>query len=184
MHWRRARHAKGRRRSLLFNSIGAGATFATLVIITISKFKGGAWPTVLLIPPMVLMFRRVRKYHSEVAERLTDEGSLDLGSLPEPIVAMSIKRLASVSRKAIRHLSRLRGSRDSTLERIDEERGSNEWLAKQRRGPGAPHRLQSAQVGGHRLGILRILRPVYGVIEEAVRGASGPPDRRDDCGSP
>jgi hypothetical protein len=107
MHWHRARDAKGRRRSLFFNGLGACATFATLVIITISKFKQGAWLTVLVIPPMVLLFLRVRKYHSEVSENIKEEAGLDLSVLPEPIVAIPVKRLDGVSRKAIRLAMRL-----------------------------------------------------------------------------
>lgn len=45
------------------NAIGAAATGLRLLIIVASKFREGAWITVLIIPPLIVVFRRVRRYH-------------------------------------------------------------------------------------------------------------------------
>jgi hypothetical protein len=56
------------------NSIGALATLTTLVVVIISKFKEGAWVTILLIPLIVLSFRRIYAHYSRVREELTLKG--------------------------------------------------------------------------------------------------------------
>lgn len=101
VHWHRNRgpHA---RRSLLLNGIGAVATACTLVIIAISKFTSGAWITILVIPPLVFLFLRIRRYHCKLDEQIDTHGPLDTSELCPPIIIIPMKRLDRVARKALR----------------------------------------------------------------------------------
>ncbi|HSB65727.1 MAG TPA: APC family permease [Anaerolineales bacterium] len=74
-HWWRER---GKNLSWLpratINGFGALATFATLLIVGISKFTEGAWIIVLLIPIFVIAFRRIRYHYKEVSHQLSLRG--------------------------------------------------------------------------------------------------------------
>jgi hypothetical protein len=66
MHHRRQREA-GWRRNAAINGLGATATGVVLVVILVSKFTSGAWIPTLVIPTLVLAFRRVKRHYAEVA---------------------------------------------------------------------------------------------------------------------
>ena len=59
---------------ILANGIGALATLTTLVVVILSKFLDGAWVTVLVIPLIVLLFRKVNNHYRQVREQLSLKG--------------------------------------------------------------------------------------------------------------
>jgi amino acid transporter len=101
IHWRRSREPHARR-SMVLNAIGATATACTLVIITISKFRAGAWLVVLVIPLLIYFLLRIRRYNSRVERETGDNMPLEVSDLCEPIVVIPMKRLDRVARKALR----------------------------------------------------------------------------------
>jgi amino acid transporter len=67
----------------IINGLGAIATFTTLLIVGISKFREGAWIIVLLIPLFVLTFQRIRQHYKDVGKQLSLRGlPPDLRPLP------------------------------------------------------------------------------------------------------
>ena len=56
------------------NGVGALATMTTLLVVIFSKFLEGAWITVLLIPLIVLAFRKVFTHYQRVREELSLKG--------------------------------------------------------------------------------------------------------------
>jgi amino acid transporter len=100
-HWKRegGRHA---RKSLVINLVGALATAATLCIIIVSKFREGAWLTLIVIPALLVLFLRVRAGYERVARQREDPNPLELDDLCLPIVVVPLQRLDRVSRKALR----------------------------------------------------------------------------------
>jgi len=54
----------------IINGVGAVATLAVLVDITIEKWKSGAWFVVLLIIMLVMMFRKIHRHYADVAQQL------------------------------------------------------------------------------------------------------------------
>jgi amino acid transporter len=100
-HWRRspAVHA---RRALWLNALGAVATGATLVVVILSKFTEGAWITVVTIPPVIWVLRRIRRYHAALGEEVDAGGPLDVSPLPPPVIVIPLKRMDRVARKALR----------------------------------------------------------------------------------
>jgi len=67
--WSRLR-TPGWRRSAVINAIGAGATGVVLVIVTVTKFTGGAWIVIVAIPLLVAFFVAVHRHYASVAASL------------------------------------------------------------------------------------------------------------------
>lgn len=93
LHWLRV---KGRSwtAKMIANGVGALATGTTLIIIAISKFREGAWITILVIPLLVILFLRIRSHYSAVSEQLTLKGlPPSLKPLPPPRIIIPISGL-------------------------------------------------------------------------------------------
>lgn len=89
-HWWRER-GRGWLIKLTFNGIGALTTGVTLAIVGFSKFKEGAWITILLIPTFVIIFLRIRAHYQEVGKGLTLRGlPPSLKPLPPPRIIIPI----------------------------------------------------------------------------------------------
>jgi hypothetical protein len=73
VHWFRERRPNWLIKAIL-NGLGAVTTATTLLIIAISKFREGAWITVLLIPLFVIAFRSVRSHYESVGKQLSLRG--------------------------------------------------------------------------------------------------------------
>ena len=101
VHWYRLRGPHFIR-SLVLNAVGGLATAATLIVITVSKFTEGAWLTIVVIPPLVLMFLSVRKRYKKIEDEAADAGPLDTAGTSAPIIVIPIKRLDRIARKALR----------------------------------------------------------------------------------
>lgn len=101
MHWKRV-GGRGARHARILNATGAIATGATLLVVVVSKFVEGAWITVLIVPILVMLFRRVRAQEDRIDRETDVEGPLQLDQPPPPIVVVPIKRLNRVARKALR----------------------------------------------------------------------------------
>jgi amino acid transporter len=73
IHWLRER-GRGWSWKSAINGVGALATGTTLVIVCLTKFVEGAWITVLIIPVLVLAFRRVFLHYQDVRRALSLRG--------------------------------------------------------------------------------------------------------------
>ncbi len=69
VHWWRER-GPGWGAKATLNGLGALATGVALLVIGASKFAGGAWIVILLIPVLVWLFRRIRAHYAEVGRQL------------------------------------------------------------------------------------------------------------------
>jgi len=69
VHWFRL---KGSRWviKLFLNGLGAFATGLTVLVIGMSKFLEGAWVTVLMIPILVLGFRKIHSHYQAIREQI------------------------------------------------------------------------------------------------------------------
>jgi amino acid transporter len=68
------RHRRLRRpgwqRNVVLNSVGAVATLVVLLIVAVTKFTGGAWVPIVVIPMIVLLFKAIRRHYDSVADGL------------------------------------------------------------------------------------------------------------------
>jgi amino acid transporter len=73
VHWLRDR-GKSWLIKAIVNGIGALATLTTLLVVIFSKFLEGAWITVLLLPLIVLGFRKIYTHYQQVRKQLSLKG--------------------------------------------------------------------------------------------------------------
>lgn len=67
-HWK-TKHP-GWEKGLVFNLLGAITTTIVLLVIAATKFMGGAWMVIILIPLLVMMFKNIRAHYAYTAKRL------------------------------------------------------------------------------------------------------------------
>jgi hypothetical protein len=70
LRWRRLK-TPGWRRSAAVNGFGAALTGIVLIIVAITKGPEGAWIVILLIPCLVLLFKKTKEHYDAVASQLT-----------------------------------------------------------------------------------------------------------------
>jgi amino acid transporter len=73
VHWLRGR-GRNWQLSMMVNLVGALATLVATAIITITKFRGGAWMVVVAIPLIVLVLRNIHAHYRSVSKQLSLEG--------------------------------------------------------------------------------------------------------------
>jgi amino acid transporter len=73
LHWWRERGHYWQLK-MIANGIGALATGITLLVVGTTKFREGAWITILLIPVLVVIFIRIHRHYGHVREQLTMHG--------------------------------------------------------------------------------------------------------------
>jgi amino acid transporter len=73
LHWFRSKE-RHRIKKALINGLGAFVTATTLIIIAISKFLGGAWISILVIPILIGAFFAIRKHYKQVGIQLSLHG--------------------------------------------------------------------------------------------------------------
>jgi amino acid transporter len=86
----------------LINLSGAIVTGVVTVIFTVTKFKEGAWVTVLLIPAMVWIFYRIHHHYQRVASQLSLKG---LKILPHPASVHTLLLVDSVHAGTLRQIN-------------------------------------------------------------------------------
>jgi hypothetical protein len=104
--WFRVRSA-GWQRSAVINGVGATITGVVLVIVTITKWSGGARFVVYAMPIIVLAFLALRRHYRNVAARLRAThvlGSKEMANIFVPLVA----GLDDETRHAIAYLRAIR----------------------------------------------------------------------------
>jgi hypothetical protein len=89
--------------SMLVNVVGAVATGITLAIVATTKFAGGAWMVLVVLPVLVLMLLGISRHYRSVSDALTLE-SLD-DPLPRPQPPIVIVPIARLDRAAVQALA-------------------------------------------------------------------------------
>ncbi len=127
-HWIRTGGRKARR-SLMVNGVGALATGATVVVVTISKFTEGAWVTTLLIPAIIMGMLAVKRHYQRVGRETAEPGELDFAGLRPPVVVAPIAGWDEIAKRAVQFALNL--SPDVQAVHVDTGGGSkklqSEW---------------------------------------------------------
>ena len=129
IHWIRERSPNWRLKATL-NGLGAIATATTLLVIAISKFREGAWITLMIIPITVILFLRIRHHYQEVGKQLSLRG------LPPDIKPIPPLRLivpvSGVHRGIIGAMDLAQSiSKDVTAVYVELEPGAGEQVLKE-----------------------------------------------------
>ena len=100
MRWWRRRET-GWQRSIIFNRVGALATFLVLLVVATTKFIDGAWMVVVLLPFEVLLFRAIHAHYTQATAELAAETPID----PEEISHQVIVPISSLNQVALQTLA-------------------------------------------------------------------------------
>jgi amino acid transporter len=72
-HWQKLKTPRWRL-SAAVNALGATVTAVVLVVVASMKFTDGAWIVLLVIPLLIMLFRKVNQHYRSLASSLTMEG--------------------------------------------------------------------------------------------------------------
>lgn len=102
IHWRRER-MPFLRPALLINAVGAIVTGIVFVVVLITKFTGGAWAVVLLVPLIALGTWRIGRFYQRLgrALRVPPEAHFDLRPDPSAEVRPAIVPVGEVNMAAV-----------------------------------------------------------------------------------
>ncbi len=111
-HWlaegRKGRDAmKGWRYSIVINLIGAVTTGVVLVVITATKFKGGAWLSILVMATIVPVFRSVHRHYLSVQQQLR-RGVVEPGRFGANRVVLLVPDLSAATAEALGYVRSVR----------------------------------------------------------------------------
>jgi len=103
VHWLRLRGPYWWLKALL-NGLGTVATTATVLIIAYNKFLDGAWIVVLLLPILVVGFKRIHRHYQHMAAELTLRGlPPSLRPFPRPRIVLPVSSVHRGVIKALRY---------------------------------------------------------------------------------
>ncbi|MGH2488929.1 MAG: APC family permease, partial [Candidatus Limnocylindria bacterium] len=98
------------RRSAIINGIGAAATGLVLVIVTITKFRGGAWIVIAAIPVIVAFFLAVHRHYLRVGAALR-AGHLTAKQEARNVFVVLVPDLGPATADAVAYLRAIRPER-------------------------------------------------------------------------
>jgi amino acid transporter len=99
-HWKKNK-GPGSGRSMLINGIGAFATGVTVIVVLVAKFVEGAWVTALLIPTLLFLMMRVRRYLASVEIELFSKEPLDTSRCKPPVVVLPVQSWGKLTQRAL-----------------------------------------------------------------------------------
>ncbi len=99
-HWKKNK-GPGSRRSMFINGLGAFATGVTVIVVLVAKFVEGAWVTALLIPALLFLMLRVRRYFVRVKLELFSKEPLDTTKCKPPVVVLPVQTWGKLTQRAL-----------------------------------------------------------------------------------
>jgi amino acid transporter len=99
-HWKKNK-GPGSGRSMFINGIGAFATGVTVIVVLVAKFVEGAWVTALLIPALLFLMMRVRRYIASVELELFSKEPLDTTRCKPPVVVLPVQSWGKLTQRAL-----------------------------------------------------------------------------------
>ena len=101
----------GWKRNQVINMVGAIATFVVLIVVVVSKFSHGAWIPVVLIPLIVLGFRKIKRHYDHVASALKAEPTERVARHSHTVVVL----IGSVNKGVLNAIAYARSMRPDRL---------------------------------------------------------------------
>ncbi|MGC2848711.1 MAG: APC family permease [Candidatus Acidiferrum sp.] len=95
-------------RNMLVNGLGAFVTGITVLVVLVAKFTEGAWITVIFIPMLIILFRKVRRHYHNVIVATTCTDSVEPANHKSPPIAVvPVDRWSRISKQALEFASRI-----------------------------------------------------------------------------
>ncbi len=111
-HWRAearrgADAARGWRRSMVVNFVGAVTTAVVLVVVTLTKFAKGAWLSILVMVAIIPLLRAISRHYVTVSEQLRRGTSL-AGDVGVNHVILLVRELDAATGEALGYIRSFR----------------------------------------------------------------------------
>jgi amino acid transporter len=113
-HWLKVKRggdpdaARGWRRSIVINAIGATATFLVLIVVVQTKFREGAWIVIAAMPVIVAGFHAVHRHYQGIYRQLR-RGGASLAEMPRNIVVLYLEDVNSATAEAVGYVRSFAG---------------------------------------------------------------------------
>lgn len=104
--WLRLREP-GWKRSAIINGIGAAATGIVLVIITITKFRAGAWIVISAMPVFIALMLLMERHYRSVARQLR-QGTVRVGDVGANRVVLVLTDIDAAATEALGYIRSFR----------------------------------------------------------------------------
>ncbi len=104
-HWLAERHkgadaAKGWQTSIVINAVGAVTTGVVLLVVTATKFKGGAWLSILVMAAIVPTFKSIHRHYVAIHSQLR-RGAVEAGQSGTNRVVLLVPDLSPATAEAL-----------------------------------------------------------------------------------
>ncbi|HET6744872.1 MAG TPA: APC family permease [Candidatus Limnocylindria bacterium] len=97
-----SRREPGWRRGLVINGLGAATTGAIVMIVAVSKFTGGAWLVMIMIPLLVALMWAIHVHYRRLEQAIAPRSTLAAAGVARaPLVIVPIARLDQPSLEAL-----------------------------------------------------------------------------------
>ena len=111
-HWLAERHkgpdaAKGWQTSIVINTIGAITTAVVLVVVTMTKFKGGAWLSITVMALIVPVLLSIHRHYTLVSAQLR-RGEHRIGEAATNHVVLLVRDLDAATAEALGYIRSFR----------------------------------------------------------------------------
>ncbi len=112
-HWLKikrsaAADARGWRRSMVINTIGATATFVVLIIVVRTKFLAGAWIVIAAMPAIIAGFYGIHHHYNSIFRQLR-AGSAAVSETARNTVILYVEDLNAATARAVGYVRAFRG---------------------------------------------------------------------------
>jgi amino acid transporter len=166
-HWLAERHkgpdaAKGWQTSIVINTIGAITTGVVLVVVTATKFKGGAWLSITVMALIVPLLLSIHRHYASVSAQLR-RGEHRIGEPTTNHIVLLVRDLDVATAEALGYI---RSFRPAHLICVYPG-GAGDLTERWRAFAGGAHELVSLPEGGGDL---------FHKVREFVRGIEREPD--------
>src|SRR5262245_4613148 len=94
---------KGWRRSIVINIIGAITTFVVLIVVILSKFKDGAWLSILIMALLVPLFYAIHRHYTWVRAAV-HRGTERVGVIGETHVVLLVRDVDAAVAEALGYI--------------------------------------------------------------------------------
>jgi hypothetical protein len=113
-HWLKVRReggpaARGWRRSIVINAVGAAATFLVLVVVIDTKFAHGAWIVIVAMPIIIGIFLSIHRHYERVARQLVTTTTLS-PTVPRTHPVLVVERLDAATAEAVGYVRGFAGN--------------------------------------------------------------------------
>jgi amino acid transporter len=131
----RTHREQGWRRSVVIQGLGCVLSFLVLVVLSVTKFKEGAWVILVVLPMLVFLFIRLNKQYVKEADDLEHEvpAAATAPILRRHVVLVFVDRLDAAAARAIQYARSLTPDELRAVHFVIDEQAADDLAEQWRR---------------------------------------------------